>query len=378
MRMSFWAIAGAACCLAVSAVQAEEKLIPATAREYLALRASWKAPTLTAADVDGPRGPWRGRHVEVYGRVVGLKVSGGKEPACLLLQFPQAKNLLLIEMSEPHPAVALEAIIHALVFLPAETKASDRFILKAAIREEDLPAAEQRYAADMAPNSVGVALQLAQQVANSAPPKEAKLSLEIEAEGPPAQGAQTAEASPAAPQPAKPLARPGTEMPCLGGPNAPDYRVSVWKQWVSRQNPKLTNDQLELIVRAVLYYSALYGLDHRLSFAMIKCESDFDPSCVSSAGAIGLTQLMPGTAKSLGVNPWDLEQNIAGGLRYLSQQLHAYAGRSNYEQFALGMASYNAGPNAVKRAGGIPNIPETIRYVKKVGDLFVELYKTMP
>jgi len=378
MRIRLWAIFGAACCLALSAVQAAETLIGAAAREYMAVRTASKAPTLTAADVDGPRGPWRGRTVEVYGRVVGLKASGGREPACLLLQFPQARNLLLIEMPEPHSAIALDAIIHALVFLPPDSKSSDRFVLKAAIREEDLPVAERRYAAAMAPNSVGVALQLAQQVALSAASKEAKLSVDIEAAAPPAQAAQPGTDSIAAQQPATPLRRPGTEMPRPAWPNAPDYRVDMWKQWVSRQNPKLTDNQLELIVRAVLYYSALYGVDHRLSFAMIKCESNFDPSCVSSAGAIGLTQLMPGTAKSLGVNPWDLEQNIEGGIRYLSQQLYAYAGRSNYEQFALGMASYNAGPNAVKRAGGIPNIPETIRYVKKVGDLFVELYKTMP
>jgi len=87
---------------------------------------------------------------------------------------------------------------------------------------------------------------------------------------------------------------------------------------------------------------------------------------------------MPGTAAGLGVDRWDIEQNIMGGIKYLSDQLHAYSGRSNYEQFALGLASYNAGPGAVKRAGGVPNIPETVRYVKKVGDLFVQLYRTMP
>jgi soluble lytic murein transglycosylase-like protein len=109
---------------------------------------------------------------------------------------------------------------------------------------------------------------------------------------------------------------------------------------------------------------------------MIKCESDFNPRCLSHAGAMGLTQLMPGTARAVGVsNAWDMEKNIMGGLKYLSCQLQAYKDRSNYEQFALGLASYNAGPNAVKRAGGVPAIPETIRYVKKVGDLFYQLYK---
>ena len=174
----------------------------------------------------------------------------------------------------------------------------------------------------------------------------------------------------------QPASRPGTQMPQLKG--VTDSTIGTWKQWISRINSKLTNDQQELIVRSVIYYSALYGIDHRLAFSMIKCESDFDPRCVSHSGATGLCQLMPGTASGLGVDPWDIEQNISGGLKYLAEQLRSYAGRSNYEQFALAMASYNAGPNAVKRAGGIPNIPETIQYVKRVGDLFVQLCKTMP
>jgi hypothetical protein len=289
----------------------------------------------------------------------------GGAPTTLILQCPGARDLAYVDFTGQQPLAAMDNIVHVLADLATDAKPSDHFRLKAIILEADLPAEEQRYAADVANNQVKVAGSIAQQVAGTPPGKTTKTSPEATA------------GQPGVDQPAdEPLTRPGTQMPQFKGVSA--NAIGVWKQWVGRTNPKLTDDQLELIVRAVIYYSALYGVDHRLSFSMIKCESDFDPRCVSHAGATGLCQLMPGTARGLGVDPWDIEQNIKGGIRYLSAQLKAYAGRSNYEQFALAMASYNAGPNAVKRAGGIPNIPETIRYVKKVADLFVQLHKTMP
>lgn len=153
-------------------------------------------------------------------------------------------------------------------------------------------------------------------------------------------------------------------------------RVQFWKNWIARCNSKLSEAEREAIVRWVLYYSAYYGVDHRLIFAVMKYESNFDPGCVSHAGAIGLMQLMPGTARHLGVNPWVVEENIKGGIQELAGYLDQYSGRSNYEQCALALACYNAGPNRVKRAGGIPNIPETTAYVRRVTDLFYELVKS--
>jgi len=150
-------------------------------------------------------------------------------------------------------------------------------------------------------------------------------------------------------------------------------RVQFWKDFAGRENPKLTDAEREAIVRWVLYYSAYYGVDHRLVFSVIKWESGFDPGCVSRAGAIGLMQLMPETAKDLGVNPWVVEENIRGGIAELAGYLDQYSGRSNYDQCALALACYNAGPNRVKRAGGIPNIPETVEYVKRVTSTFAEL-----
>jgi hypothetical protein len=87
---------------------------------------------------------------------------------------------------------------------------------------------------------------------------------------------------------------------------------------------------------------------------------------VSGAGAQGLTQLMPSTARMLGVeNPLDPAQNLAGGAKYLGQMLKQFNG-----DVKLALAAYNAGPGAVQRAGGIPPFKETQNYVKRITDLW--------
>ena len=105
-----------------------------------------------------------------------------------------------------------------------------------------------------------------------------------------------------------------------------------------------------------------HGVDPALLRGLVRQESGFDPSARSPAGALGLTQLMPATARSLGVtNPLDPAQALDGGARYLRQQLDRFGGDES-----KALAAYNAGPGAVARFGGIPPYAETQQYVQRV------------
>jgi len=113
-------------------------------------------------------------------------------------------------------------------------------------------------------------------------------------------------------------------------------------------------------------YSEMYGVDKALINAVIKVESDFSPNARSSKGALGLMQLMPETAKILGVkDPFSPDQNIEAGVRYLRSLLDEFGGDTS-----LALAAYNAGPGLVKRLGRIPKIPETENYVRRIMEYY--------
>lgn len=110
--------------------------------------------------------------------------------------------------------------------------------------------------------------------------------------------------------------------------------------------------------RALAAAAAASGLSEQLLGTLAWSESGFDPAAVSPAGAIGLMQLMPQTARELGVDPRDPEQNLRGGAAYLRQQLDRFGG-----DLERALAAYNAGPAQVQRHGGVPPFRETRAYV---------------
>jgi soluble lytic murein transglycosylase-like protein len=133
------------------------------------------------------------------------------------------------------------------------------------------------------------------------------------------------------------------------GINAPQIRSSVI-------SPK--------IEKAIQDAAAQYQLSPKLIKGVIKAESNYDANAVSPAGAQGLMQLMPGTAKDMGVtNPFDIKQNIDGGVRYLKKMMEMFGG--NVKQ---ALSAYNAGPGTVKRYKGDVPYSETRQYVDKVID----------
>jgi soluble lytic murein transglycosylase-like protein len=104
-----------------------------------------------------------------------------------------------------------------------------------------------------------------------------------------------------------------------------------------------------------------YGLPPHLVRSVMKAESGFQQQAVSPKGALGLMQLMPGTAQTLGADPHDAAQNVDAGTRYLRSLLEKYGGALRHA-----LAAYNAGPGTVERYGGVPPFAETLEYIRRV------------
>ena len=148
--------------------------------------------------------------------------------------------------------------------------------------------------------------------------------------------------------------------------------LNAYKRAIRYFNPRGSEAEIDSIAVAVLNYSVKYQVDARLVMAVFAVESGFNPRATSRAGAMGVGQLMPGTAAGLGVrNAYNPDQNIEGAIKYIRQQLDRYQGKDEWTRLQLALASYNAGPGAVRKYGGVPPYRETQAYVRKVSAWFL-------
>lgn len=133
-----------------------------------------------------------------------------------------------------------------------------------------------------------------------------------------------------------------------------------------------TYEEAEWLSQAILYASSTYGVDPLLIAAVMRTESGYNVNAISSAGAIGLMQLMPGTAAAIGINPYNPLENIVGGTIYLRNQLDNFSGWGEYA-VTDAVAAYNAGSGAIYQYGGVPPYAETRNYVVQVADSYAQL-----
>ena len=153
--------------------------------------------------------------------------------------------------------------------------------------------------------------------------------------------------------------------------------IKTWKGWEEAKS-RIAVEEFEENQRkhssTIDYYAQRYGLPRSLLHAVVTAESAYDPNAISRAGAVGLMQLMPETAKRYGVqNRRNPSENINGGTRYLRDLLLKFN-----NNLVLALAAYNAGEGTVERYGNkVPPYKETKNYVNKVIDYYKEYRKTM-
>lgn len=173
-------------------------------------------------------------------------------------------------------------------------------------------------------------------------------------------------------------APPGRSLPRLRPAGSGDVRIGlagtgrriIFNESVAQHARRFATElvavpdrQLEPLIEV---HARAQSLDPKLVKAVIQVESGYNAAALSNKGAIGLMQLMPGTARLLDVlDPYDPVQNLKGGVTYLRNLLDRFSGQVEYA-----LAAYNAGPGAVEKHGGIPPYPETREYVRRVLSLY--------
>ncbi|HZZ64013.1 MAG TPA: lytic transglycosylase domain-containing protein [Candidatus Baltobacteraceae bacterium] len=156
---------------------------------------------------------------------------------------------------------------------------------------------------------------------------------------------------------------PARAKAAVPAPNSP-LAIRAYARVLHKINPQMPDWQSHDLARHMLINANRWKIDANLLVALVTVESSWHTHAISNVGALGLGQLMPGTAQLLRVNPHDPYQNLQGAARYLHGLLSRFKNTPN--RYALAFAAYNAGPKAVERYGGIPPFAQTQRYVVKV------------
>lgn len=183
-----------------------------------------------------------------------------------------------------------------------------------------------------------------------------RVFINLDSAKPKAAPAATVTVQPVSAKTSTPDASLAAEAPGVMPPPSPPTGIAGEQP---ASNGPLTNERLEELIKTV---AERHNVDPALVRAVIRTESNGDPTAVSNKGAQGLMQLMPTTAAEMGVlNAFNPQENLEGGVRYLRQLLSRYGG-----DLDKALAAYNAGAGAVDRARGVPRYRETQEYVKKV------------
>ncbi|MHB0936356.1 MAG: lytic transglycosylase domain-containing protein [Armatimonadota bacterium] len=330
----------------------------ATQADYLVTRAKQPVTTLRA---DRPAAAQysalAGKVVELDGVVNGL-VSGATKSnttySGYLLKLDSGQTVTVAETREHDTAVG--GNVRVLARIPASgsvlTELAEMPSVEAktpAAKKADGPTLNQQFTKAIPPKAFVAQAKKAQpQAVKQAAPKKA---------------------APAKAAPAKKHAAPRRKAAASRQAAPASSQVRAYAQKIQRYNGKISSATATKIAQNVLDKSRKYGVDPKLVFAVLAQESRFNPQAVSHAGARGLGQLMPATARSLGVkNSFDIAQNVEGTVRYLDEMLNTFGGDTR-----RALAAYNAGPGNVRRYGGIPPFRETQNYVSKISSHYSQL-----
>jgi len=385
MRFAIFFVVGAACLTPVCAAprSPKAKVVPKTKapskrpQTFDEQRASVGATRIDTLDeLRDSKGALSGKVVEVRGQIKGLFGGGGEQT--LLLQLPDGQSQAISASSQSgfaaSPCAHVGSWMRALCRV--EGSAGNEVSLDL-LRVTDQPehalfsGANDDTSPMVTPKSVPGAPYPAEVLV--APDADLSVTPSTSltpsgtvapsgtVENVPDSQSQSAP-SQSAPSPPKMSPRPPRENPLFG---FDDLSRAAFKSLAQRFNPRLSDESADAISASLLEAAQSQSLDPRFLAAVVQVESRFDPYAVSSAGALGLGQLMPFNCRTLGVRDgFDVRQNLYGSARLLRQNLNIYSRDRNGTMLAV--AAYHAGVGAVNRAGRAIPKATTERYVWKV------------